>query len=443
MRQADSRTSETLAEIIDPDYQTPLPNCCRNNSPYSIFAKLAHEVGLFAILADAGPYTLFGVADDAMNATAREMSIVMDLQPPQTVFEIYNRIKMFFRLFKDPLRFQEAILKFHVIPRSIPNDEIRTTESTLLDGKLITLQGLNLLAAENLEQISIITTFPLASKTLLLNPIQASNGFIHSVDLIIFPDMSLFPSKDSTIPIPSTNPVTSAGPNTAPTVPSPPTTEDVTQLTPPASSPSPPPQAPIITPVVSPEPQNDNPACFPLSAEVTLHDGRHLPLASLVAGHRVMVTENTASQVYLFTHNKREGVYEFISISSNANHTIVLSKAHYLHVNGRLKTAAVVRRGDVLRTLDGPAVVTEVKLVRRVGLVAPHTMHGDIVVNRVVASTYTDALHPFIAHALLWPVRAVVQARLSVEPLGRLLYDTPMHVSKLLLMQQSYGYYKW
>ena len=40
-----------------------------------------------------------------------------------------------------------------------------------------------------------------------------------------------------------------------------------------------------------------------------------------------------------------------------------------------------------------------------VGLYNPHTMDGDIVVDGTVTSTYTAAVAPSLAHAVLWPVR--------------------------------------
>jgi hypothetical protein len=48
-----------------------------------------------------------------------------------------------------------------------------------------------------------------------------------------------------------------------------------------------------------------------------------------------------------------------------------------------------------------------VELVRGVGLYNPQTLHGDIVVDGVRASTYTEAVDPVFAHAVLAPVRAV------------------------------------
>jgi hypothetical protein len=44
-------------------------------------------------------------------------------------------------------------------------------------------------------------------------------------------------------------------------------------------------------------------------------------------------------------------------------------------------------------------------------------------VNRVVVSTYTRAVHPAIAHALLAPVRTLVRLGVSDEPLGNAMYD--------------------
>lgn len=54
--------------------------------------------------------------------------------------------------------------------------------------------------------------------------------------------------------------------------------------------------------------------------------------------------------------------------------------------------------------------VTEVAKVWGVGRYAPHTMGGDIVVNGVLVSTYTTAVHPVLAHVLLAPMRMLHRA---------------------------------
>jgi Hint module len=155
-------------------------------------------------------------------------------------------------------------------------------------------------------------------------------------------------------------------------------------------------------------------------------DGSDIAMNMLVAGVAVKVAAGPdvkASKVYFFSHRTNAGMHDFIRISSSSGHAITLSANHYVYANDKLTAASAVKTGDVLRTLDGPATVSVVESVRELGLFAPHTLHGDIVVNRVIASTYTRAVHPRIAHALLAPVRAAVHLGLSTEPLGAMMYE--------------------
>ena len=66
--------------------------------------------------------------------------------------------------------------------------------------------------------------------------------------------------------------------------------------------------------------------------------------------------------------------------------------------------------------------VWNIKKVWKTGRYAPHTIHGDLVVNGVVVSAYTTEVHPSIAHALLAPVRLFSIITGKKEPLGAMFY---------------------
>lgn len=173
--------------------------------------------------------------------------------------------------------------------------------------------------------------------------------------------------------------------------------------------------------------------CFPLSATVRMDNGDSISMRDLDAGHHVHVSERgIVSPVYLFSHRLHHGLHEFVRLTAESGHSISLSPAHYLYANDQLTAASAVRIGDVLRTVDGPSRVTRVDMVHDVGLVAPHTMHGDIVVDGVVVSSYTMAVHPRVAEILLAPLRAVVRMGLAKEPLGSLLYNGADHMAQYL-----------
>lgn len=180
---------------------------------------------------------------------------------------------------------------------------------------------------------------------------------------------------------------------------------------------------------------SENGECFPADARIALADGSQVEMRALSAGHTVRVhalRRDMSSRIFLFTHRAPHGVHEFVRLQTAHGHVLRLSAGHYLYVRGRLRAARAVRVGDVLQTITGLSRVKRVSRVRAAGLYAPHSMHGDLVVDGVLVSTYSTALHPRWAHALLAPVRLVAQMGGVVEPLGGLLYNGADHLVGLL-----------
>lgn len=155
-------------------------------------------------------------------------------------------------------------------------------------------------------------------------------------------------------------------------------------------------------------------ACFPGDATATLESGATIPMAQLATGDSVLVGPNTYSPVFMWTHRDASAspTNAFVQLTT-AHHSITLTRGHYLYVSSsatsdadsRLLVAGDVRRGSVLSTVSGPEAVTRARRVGARGLYNPQTVHGDIVVGGVVSSTYTTAVAPQAAHALLAPLR--------------------------------------
>lgn len=146
---------------------------------------------------------------------------------------------------------------------------------------------------------------------------------------------------------------------------------------------------------------DDDSSCFPAHGVVELSDGRLKTMNELVIGDHVKTGDNKYSAIYMFTHQEPHGMYSFIRIETPYDY-IELSPTHYIYCNGQLVAAKGVRVGDMLQLASGrPALVTRMSMVSRAGLYNPQTVHGDIVVNGIVASTYTLAVKPSIAHAAL------------------------------------------
>lgn len=148
--------------------------------------------------------------------------------------------------------------------------------------------------------------------------------------------------------------------------------------------------------------------CFPGAARVRMRDGSTREMRDLQVGDEVLVGDGGFSRVFMFTHRVKEGRFRFVQIGTNSRR-VRLSAGHLLYANGMLKKAADVRVGDQLRLADGEEdEVREVTEVEADGLYNPQTVHGDIIVDGVTASCYTDAVPAKAAHALLAPLRGLL-----------------------------------
>lgn len=154
--------------------------------------------------------------------------------------------------------------------------------------------------------------------------------------------------------------------------------------------------------------------CFPGTALVQLENGQTITMDALQVGDKVLVGPNTYSEVFLFSHAYRDALTTFVRLQT-ASGTLQISAKHYLYVNGLVATADSVKVGDLLETGHAqPAAVTGISTGHATGLYNPHTLHGDIVVNSVRTTTYTDAIHPVLAHAMLAPLRAMYAMNLTL-----------------------------
>jgi len=173
-------------------------------------------------------------------------------------------------------------------------------------------------------------------------------------------------------------------------------------------------------------------ACFPAAAAVQLIDGRTKLMHELHIGDVVLAAPHTYSHVVAFTHRDSTAVTKFVQLCGGGV-CVEASASHYLYVSGRLVAADHVAVGDVLARGDGVDVrVESVRWVVRRGVYNPQTESGQIVVNDVVASTYTRALHPRVAHLLLWYVRAAYWCGVKDGVWGMLDRSVPRAVSWML-----------
>lgn len=158
--------------------------------------------------------------------------------------------------------------------------------------------------------------------------------------------------------------------------------------------------------------------CFPGTATVQLKDGRTILMRDLVVGDTVLTGPGGQySEVYLFSHRLADTTATYVQLKTASAALLQLSKRHYVYVNGdRLVEAQSVKVGDnvTLGALGEATTVIAVGLARNEGLYNPHTLQGNIVVDGILASTYTAAFPPALAHAVLAPLRALYCAGVDI-----------------------------
>lgn len=147
------------------------------------------------------------------------------------------------------------------------------------------------------------------------------------------------------------------------------------------------------------------PACFPGHSMVQIEGGLRKRMYEIRLNDYVHVGNGVYSKVFAFTHRDPASRSSFVQIHSG-KFKLTLTPGHYIYVNDELITARNVRVGDFVKSANGEKLrVERVTQEKHTGLFNPQTLHGDIVVDGIIASTYTTEVKPVAAHALLTPVR--------------------------------------
>lgn len=156
---------------------------------------------------------------------------------------------------------------------------------------------------------------------------------------------------------------------------------------------------------------DDEAACFPADATVRLSTGECKRMSDLSVGDRVQTGSDSFSPIFLFTHRESLSYHTFLHLRTSGKNELLVSPTHYIHLaDGKTTPARLAVIGDELLLADGSTdrIVSITRSLRR-GLYNPQTLQGNILVDNVLVSTYTEAIQPGIAHALLTPLRAVFQ----------------------------------
>jgi Hint module len=147
-------------------------------------------------------------------------------------------------------------------------------------------------------------------------------------------------------------------------------------------------------------------SCFPASATVEIDNGDIVRMDSVRIGDRVRVGANKFSDVFMFTHKDTSSVHQFTRITLSSGESVSATSGHYMFANNGLKTAGSVVVGDVMTLANGAEeTVIRISTETSLGLFNPQTLDGNLVVDGVLSSTYTQAVDANFAHAILSPLR--------------------------------------
>lgn len=174
--------------------------------------------------------------------------------------------------------------------------------------------------------------------------------------------------------------------------------------------------------------------CFPGDAVVhvagTMAGGdtrayRAKRMRDVRVGDHVMVGARRTCTVFGFTHQVRDARVRMTRVHTVDNRSLTATHGHFVYAwrgGARLAMRADhVAVGDHLISADGAShAVTRVTRVLKRGLYNPQTLHGDIVVDGFVVSTYTGVVKDVVtAHALLSVWRAVERIMPNVGLIDR------------------------
>jgi hypothetical protein len=204
-------------------------------------------------------------------------------------------------------------------------------------------------------------------------------------------------SKPTLSPVPPT-PVPTKSPTPAPVVTIAPTTKAPTVVIPPKF-------------------------CFSGETTVVVKNMGTLPMKELKLGDKILVGEpGNYETVYSFGH-RHETVEAMFLLFLPCK--LEVSRDHMLKIKGQYIPASAVKVGDELETATGELMtVSSIQIVVRLGVYAPFTSSGTIIVNNVKASTYisfqdsdrlvvggwsTPITYQWLAHASQGPHRIWVR----------------------------------
>jgi hypothetical protein len=163
--------------------------------------------------------------------------------------------------------------------------------------------------------------------------------------------------------------------------------------------------------------------CFNSDASVHLENGSEIPIKALKTGQKVQGMDDngkiTFSEVLLFLDFDpwaRKVPYIIIEtenpsrrLTMTKNHLIFYKESNSTGGKVKAKLAGLVKKGEyVLVNCEKRLLLSRVKSVsngNEDGMIAPLTQHGNLFVDGVLVSCYSEVRDHYIAHVAFSPVR--------------------------------------
>ncbi|CAF1346320.1 unnamed protein product, partial [Rotaria sordida] len=144
--------------------------------------------------------------------------------------------------------------------------------------------------------------------------------------------------------------------------------------------------------------------------EVTIPGGSKKTLANVRVGDHVLVGDGTYEPVLDFIHLQRDSQVEYLRVSTrNISRPLYISADHLIFLFDKdddAVFAADLRVGDRLNTIMSngeiaPDDIVDIQLETSIGLYAPLTPSGTIVIDGIIVSNYAGVRNHRLAHQMM------------------------------------------
>ncbi|KAH1028982.1 hypothetical protein HUJ05_002292 [Dendroctonus ponderosae] len=166
--------------------------------------------------------------------------------------------------------------------------------------------------------------------------------------------------------------------------------------------------------------------CFTGDSTVLTSGGVRRRLSELQVGERILAHDPSTkklvfSEVILFLDYNPTEKRDFLSVNLKSGRTLTVTPNHLVILkDGRTVYAGTLKAGDHLLVSDSQNNLSEdliesVTAVFRIGVYAPLTKAGTVVVNEVVVSCYATVDNQKLAHWAFAPLRLVWNVKLAMQ----------------------------